>query len=162
MSENRSRGAAHALGVEPSAVSRRIRTLEDRLGASLFERLRSGVRATDAGRHFHDEVRAVLARLDSAVRMIQTAGEGDAGQIDIGVISSLSSRFAGRLIRTFRHDHPDVILNFVEGGHDEHALGFADQSLDVALVLGTPRREGCDSERLWTEPVLVALPSDDR
>ena len=60
------RGAAHALGVEPSAVSRRIRTLEDRLGASLFERLRSGVRATDAGRQFHDEVRAILARLDSA------------------------------------------------------------------------------------------------
>ena len=40
------RGAAAELKVEPSAISRRMRSLEDRLGASLFERNRSGVRLT--------------------------------------------------------------------------------------------------------------------
>ena len=103
----------------------------------------------------------MLARLDSAVRMIQTAGEAGAGQINIGVISSLSSEFAGRLITVFRAESPGVTLNFVEGGHEDHTVGVIDQTLDLALVLGKPRREGCDSERLWTEPVLVALPSDD-
>ena len=155
------RGAAYAFGVEPSMVSRRIRALEDRLGASLFERRRSGVRATDAGRQFQGDVRAVLARLDSAVRMIQTAGQAGVGRIDIGVISSLSSRFAGWLISCFRDSCPGVELTFVEGGYQEHATAIIDGSLDLALVLGTPKLEGCESERLWTEPVLAALPSQD-
>ena len=116
---------------------------------------------TDAGRQFQDEVRAVLARLENAIRMVQAAGEAGVGRIDIGVISSLSSRFAGRLITTFRNDFPGVVLSFVEGGHDDHTLGVTDQTLDLALVLAAPGREGCDSERLWTEPVLVALPTDD-
>lgn len=33
------RAAARVLGIRPSAVSRRVRTLEDALGVSLFERL---------------------------------------------------------------------------------------------------------------------------
>ena len=155
------RGAAQILGVEPSAVSRRIRALEDRLGASLFERHRFGVSATNAGRRFQAEVRLVLEGLASAIRDVRQAGEARLGQLDIGVISSLSSRFLGRLLTTFREDHPEVDINFVEGGQQDHVTGIADRSIDLALVLGSSSQGSPDWVKLWTEPVFAALPSDD-
>ena len=155
------RGAAQILGVEPSAVSRRIRALEDCLGASLFERRRSGVSATNAGRRFQAEVRLVLEGLDSATRNMRQAGEARLGQLDIGVISSLPSRFLGRLLTSFRDDHRDVCFNFVEGGQQEHITGIADRSIDLALVLEASSQGSLDWVKLWTEPVFAALPSDD-
>ena len=45
------RGAARALGVRQSAVSRRVSKLEDALGVSLFERSPRGVRMTNQERY---------------------------------------------------------------------------------------------------------------
>ena len=60
--------AAQVLGVRQSAVSRRVRELEDKLGVSLFERDASGVRLTEAGRRFLDRSRSALAEIDHAVK----------------------------------------------------------------------------------------------
>jgi len=49
------RRVATVLGVRQSAVSRRVRELEDELGVSLFERHHAGVRVTNAGARFLQE-----------------------------------------------------------------------------------------------------------
>lgn len=59
---------ARVLGVRQSAVSRRIRPLEDELGVSLFERRQNGVRLTVAGRRFVERTRAALTEIESAAR----------------------------------------------------------------------------------------------
>ncbi|MCP5231146.1 MAG: LysR family transcriptional regulator, partial [Zoogloeaceae bacterium] len=46
------RKAGRALDIEESAISRRIRDMEDELGASLFQRHAGGVRLTLAGQRF--------------------------------------------------------------------------------------------------------------
>ena len=46
------RKAGAAVGVQESAISRRIRDLEDQLGASLFNRYNGGVHLTFAGERF--------------------------------------------------------------------------------------------------------------
>ena len=155
------RGAATAFGLEPSAVSRRIRSLEDRLGASLFERSRSGVRLTHAGRRFHDDARGAIERVNGAVRSVLTAGRAGNGRVAIGVVGSLSSRYLGQLIGKFRSEYPGVVLSVSEGSNHDHVAAITDKSLDLAFVLGTPRPVGCQSEHLWSESVVVALASDD-
>ncbi len=47
------RAAAH-LGLQPSAVSRRLQSLEEQIDLVLFERRKSGIKTTFAGRHFLD------------------------------------------------------------------------------------------------------------
>ena len=54
------RKAAALLHIQESAVSRRIRDLEDRLGASLFHRHPGGVSLTVAGQRFLRRVRVAL------------------------------------------------------------------------------------------------------
>lgn len=155
------RGAASVLVLEPSAVSRRIRTLEDRLGASLFERTRSGVRLTEAGRLFHHHAVAAKERLEEATRSVQSAGRVGNGRLALGIVGSLSSRFLGQLIRMFRSAHPGVNLTISEGSTHDHLAAIADRSLDLAFVLGKPRSEGFDAQHLWSEPIVAALPAED-
>src|SRR5262249_35216917 len=49
------RRAARVLGTQQSAISRRVRALEDVLGVSLFERNSAGVRPTTAGAQFFEQ-----------------------------------------------------------------------------------------------------------
>ena len=66
--------AAHVLGVRQSAVSRRVRALEDKLGVSLFERDSTGVRLTEAGRRFLERTRPALSEIDHAMKAAASAG----------------------------------------------------------------------------------------
>ena len=59
-------GAAKELGTSQPAVSRHIASLEKRFGKKLFDRSRTGVRLTDAGRSYHDGVVAGLGLIHRA------------------------------------------------------------------------------------------------
>src|SRR5882757_4204213 len=67
--------AASELNVTPSAVSQRIKSLEDMLGVVLFERLPHGLRPTEAARLYLLEIRPAFERLHTASARIsaQTA-----------------------------------------------------------------------------------------
>ena len=56
--------AAEEVCTSQSAVSRHISNLEQRLSTRLFDRSRSGVRLTEAGRRLHDSVAAGLALIE--------------------------------------------------------------------------------------------------
>lgn len=60
------RKAAIAIGVQESAISRRIRDLEDEIGAALFIRSSSGVKLTHAGQLFIARARRALNQINYA------------------------------------------------------------------------------------------------
>ncbi|HEV2605570.1 MAG TPA: LysR family transcriptional regulator [Microvirga sp.] len=153
------RRAAEHLGIEQSALSRRIRGLEDKLGVSLFERHRGGVRLTVAGRRFLEDTRNVLSHLEAAVRTVRAAGYAGEGTLKIGVVVSISSSFLNRLLRVYRAEHPTVAMELVEGEPRAHVADLVGRVLDVAFLTGKPQPQGCDAEHLWHEPILAALPA---
>ncbi|MDW9433657.1 LysR family transcriptional regulator, partial [Sinorhizobium meliloti] len=62
VSEGGFSAGAKRLGIAKSAVSRRIRDLEDRLGARLFDRTTRRIQLTDSGRALHERAVALLER----------------------------------------------------------------------------------------------------
>lgn len=152
------RAAARMLGVQQSAVSRRIRSLEDVLGVSLFERHAGGVRLTTAGIQFFDRVRPALAQLDIAVKAAGAAGRGEDGYLRIGLFSSIATGFLHRLIRDFNEQHPDVALEISEVEMRQCPAFLRKGRLDVAFVMGTPVIPNCETTQLWTERLFAVLP----
>ena len=150
--------AAQVLGVRQSAVSRRVRDLEDNLGVSLFEREATGVRLTEAGRRFLDRSRAALAEIDYAVKSAANAGCGAEGAIRIGILSSLSNGFVRDLLAQYRAEHPEIEIDLVEGPANGHVARISERLLDIAFIFGTPSAPHCDSALLWEARVFVALP----
>jgi DNA-binding transcriptional LysR family regulator len=108
------RQAASVLDVRQSVVSRRVRTLEDQLGVSLFERHRAGVRLTEAGRRFLQQVRGALTELDYAVKSAGDAGRGAEGALRIGIFLAITRGFLRELVRGFVAEHPSVAIDVWE------------------------------------------------
>ena len=151
--------AARILGVRQSAVSRRIRALEDELGVSLFERETNGVRVTIAGQRFFERASAAFAEIDHAVKNAAAAGRGAEGMIRIGVLPSEGPDFLCEVLCAFREAQPGVVFDYFDWPSRKLIAGVMERQIDVAfMVSGTPA-PGCDSETFWSSEICIALPA---
>lgn len=151
------RRAAQTLSVQESAISRRIRDLEDEIGAALFIRHNSGVELTYAGRVFLDRAKKVISHIDHAERDVGAAGRGEQGAVRIGIFSSLASGFLAELLQAYEAGRGGVRLDFIEGGSSDHVPAVQQHRIDVAFLAGMPTADGCDVAHLWNERVYVAM-----
>ena len=70
-------GAAKELGISQPAVSRHIANLETLIGAPLFQRSRTGVTLTEAGRRYHEKIAPGLSLIKTATsEAIQPSAPG--------------------------------------------------------------------------------------
>ena len=71
------RQAATALNIKQSALSRRVRHLEEQLGVLLFERSSGGVRLTPAGASMAQAARRLFEEIDDMIKASQLADRGE-------------------------------------------------------------------------------------
>lgn len=156
------RRAAAALGVKQSTLSRRVRQLEEELGVSLFERSSGGVRATAAGGDVVRTARRLLKQTDRMVSTAKSAGRGEAGEITIGVCTSLSAGKLRAVVAGYLQASPHVAINMVERSRARLLDGLRAGDLDIIIVVGETREHGGPSMLLWSERIIVALPLGHR
>lgn len=154
------RGAAAALGVQESAISRRIRDLEVWLGTVLFVRTHSGVHLTDAGKQFVKRGRKAMSHIRLARSEATAIGQGADGQVRIGILSSLASGFLSDLIQAFGARYRGVQMTFIDGNPTQHVAAVRQHQLDVTFVIGASRWRGCRSQHFWSERVFAVLPTN--
>jgi DNA-binding transcriptional LysR family regulator len=152
------RRAAGVLGVRQSAVSRRVRDLEDEIGVSLFERNHAGVRVTNAGARFLQQAREALLQLDQAVKTAGAAGSGAVGELSIGILSSVATGYLRDLIKVYGAQHSKVAIRILEGAAADHVMAVRKRQLDVAFIVDTTDPAGCELAPLWSERIFVVLP----
>ena len=126
------RKAGIALAVQESAISRRIRDLEDRLGASLCHRHNGGVKLTMAGRNFLDQTRVAMKHLGDGVTDVGAIDRSESGHLRVGIFSSLSSGFLHELFRAYDVDLKSVRIDFSDGNPTEHIAAVRMHQIDVA------------------------------
>ena len=81
------RAAANRLHVAQPALSAQIKSLEEELGSTLFERTTRKVELTPAGRVFLEEAKKVIAAARHAQERVQQASAGLVGTIRLGIIA---------------------------------------------------------------------------
>jgi DNA-binding transcriptional LysR family regulator len=157
-SQHRSlRQAAEALNIRQSTLSRRLRDMEARLGAQLFERTNGGTRPTIAGREFLASARRILADTDAALRKLKTRSRGEDGLLSIGIYASLS---AGNMFATLldhRRAFPAVEVHTVDGSHDQLLCALTSNTIDVAVMTNNRSGWGDRILPLWSERVIAAV-----
>lgn len=152
------RRAAEALELSQSTVSRRILSLERRLGLLLFERNRTGARPTPAGEQFIRDAAFGAHHLQQAVADLRQMRCGRRGRVRVGVTASLGSRFLITLLSDFRARFPGVEVQFQEASSHTNAASVSGGRLDAAIVSGRLRLPQCATRELWQERIYVALP----
>lgn len=152
------RRAAEALHLKQSTLSRSIRQMEMRLGISLFERTRVGVRPTTAGAELLRSARRVLEELDTISAAAVAAGRGETGRLTIGFYTSLSAGNLRAMLVDYRHRYPQVETRIVQDSRVQLLAGVRSGSVDVAFITGDPNGRNGPTMALWSERILVALP----
>src|SRR5438552_2606801 len=102
--------AAATLHLSQPAISRRLHLLEHELGAPLFERIRSGVVLTDAGRAFLPHAEALLASMHDGIDAVSGLRRADRGTVTLAVVGTLASTTLTDRLRRFREAHPAIDL----------------------------------------------------
>jgi DNA-binding transcriptional LysR family regulator len=122
--------AAAKLGLNASALTRRVASLEDELGVALLERNHSGVRLTSGGASVVVEARRTLADLDALTQAARCNGLGKAGEFQLGVrIPPIGEPLRGLLARWHSY-HPSVGLTLHE--MTDHELHLAIETRRLA------------------------------
>lgn len=104
-------GAADELFLSQSAVSKQIRALEESLGVTLFVRLNRGLVLTELGRVYLDEVRPILAMLQSASARLSERGNAPR-TLTLRVLVTLGDRWLLPRFADFARRHPGIHVQF--------------------------------------------------
>ncbi|HZR73474.1 LysR family transcriptional regulator [Bradyrhizobium sp.] len=150
--------AASLLGVKTSTLSRRIHELEARLGVSLFQRHRHGVRPTNAGKVFLENLQRIESDLGSALVNARAGGRGESGSLRIGLYVSLSTGPLRDVLLAYAEQFPDIEISVVDESRRYLLERLNSGALDIIVVNGQVRHGAFDILPLWTEDILVAMP----
>ena len=148
-------GAAANLHLTQTAVSARIRVLEDQLDRPLFVRNKAGARLTPAGERFHRFATTLVQVWERARHQVAVPG-GREQAVAIGGEHSLWNPLVRDWLMWMRRECADVAVRVQIDTPDRLLEQVQDGVLDLALVYAPPRRPGVVAE-LLIEEQLVAV-----
>ena len=154
--------AAAGLGIAQSALSHQVATLEEELGAPLFERTSRRVRLTPAGEALLPRARSVLAELDRLRTDVVAASGAVEGRLRIGTIPTLPDLRLHEVLLALRRAHPGIRASVTVHSSEITLAQVAAGTLDAGLAgfpLDAPPR-GVEAEVLATEPHVAVLGAD--
>lgn len=146
--------AAAELHTVQSNVTARVRQLEDKLGASLFERHSRGVALTEAGRRLLPYAQQIKLLLDDARRAVADTGT-PSGKLIIGSLETTAAMRLSPLLSQYIAIYPQVDLVLRTGTTCElidHVLG---NRVEGAFVCGPVDHPELDSEAVFHEELVL-------
>ena len=147
--------AARACGMTPSAVSKLVSRLEERLGARLLNRSTRQLQLTAEGCGLYERGRQVLAALDEAERC---AGVQDVprGKIRVNANVPFGQHFLLPLAPLFLERYAEVTLDIVL---TDEVVDILEQRTDVAVRAGPLKSSSLLARKLGqTRMAIVAAP----
>ena len=133
--------AARELGLVPSAVTYRVRQMEDALDALLFDRTSRQARLTAAGMELLREGERLLAEVDAVANRVRRVATGWESQLTLAVDTVICAATVMELAHTFFEVAPQTRLRLrdeaLSGTLECLVSGQADLALGVSLETST-------------------------
>ena len=143
--------AARDIGLTPSALSKLVTRLEDRLGARLLHRTTRHVSLTHEGARYREHARDVLERLAVADQLFQERQPRVTGRLSIDVPTRIARRVLIPALPEMLSRHPGLAIH---PGASDRAINLIEQGVDAVVRVGArsdatrcarePDREGDD------------------
>lgn len=149
-------GAARALGIAKSAVSRQVAQLEEDLGARLLHRTTRSLQLTDAGAALHGHAEQLAETLRDAERAVAELQSEPRGRLRLTAPVELAPLLAP-LLTGFMQRYPRVQI---EASLNSRVVDLVQEGFDVAIRGGAPGSESLIGKHLGpSRRALVASPS---
>ena len=147
-------GAALNLNITQTAVSARIRVLEEQLDRPVFVRNKAGARLTPAGSQFLRFATTLVQVWERARRSVALP-PGREMVITLGAELSLWDPLLRHWLLWMRRECADLAVNVQVGTSEQLMEQVQDGTLDAAVLYGAPRRPGVVAELLFEEKLVL-------
>jgi DNA-binding transcriptional LysR family regulator len=148
--------AARELGLTPSALSKLVTRLEDRLGARLLQRSTRRLHLTPEGEAFYLRSRKILVDIEAAENEVVQAGVLPRGLLRVHCGSAFGMHQLAPAIPVFLSRYPDVKLELTI---DDQAPGNLEEGIDLAIRIGALDESSMVARRICNlERVICAAP----
>jgi DNA-binding transcriptional LysR family regulator len=147
--------AARTLDLSPSAVSKLIARLEERIGTRLLARTTRLLRLTEEGEAYHRAALGVLQDLNDAE---QAAASGAVrGRVRVNASLPFGTMFVAPSIPQFLARHPDLIVDL---SFTDDVVNLLEQKADIAIRMGNLPDSAMIARKLGqSRRVVCAAPS---
>lgn len=150
-------GAARALGLPPSSVSRRIAAMEAHLGVKLFKRTTREVLLTDAGRAYAASVARILQELQEAELTVGRMAQVPEGDLRIESRPGLAAWLLAPLLPRFLSLYPGIQVDLRLTNDTLETLS---PGTDVGIRYGLARPSSLMTRKLvTTRQAVYAAPA---
>lgn len=149
--------AAEALSISQSALSQKVRQLEDELGAQLFDRSGRVVQLTDFGSVYLDFARRAHSDLLTAQRALNDVHDLSRGQLRIGFTPTFTEYLIAPVIEHFHEQYPGVVIEMTEMSLDAVETALCDDQVDLAFGFVDVRSDDIEAQTLFTERLMLVV-----
>jgi len=151
--------AAAALRVSQPAVSARIRSLEDSLGVTLFERVRSHLLLSPAGKALRPHAEQILRAVGLARQAVHELQPGSGGALRIAAATSICTYFLPDVMKDYQAGNSKVMMSLRSGNSHEVLKMVLDGEADIGIARSLNHPE-VETMTLRDDPlILVGHPS---
>ena len=125
--------AADDLGITPSALSKLVTRIEDRLGVRLLTRTTRKLALTSEGDVFVGRAREILAAIEAAEAEVTAASQLPRGHLRVSVGTALAKKILGPALPVFLRHYPEIT---VELQVSDRQIDLVAEQVDVAIRSG--------------------------
>jgi DNA-binding transcriptional LysR family regulator len=125
--------AARKLKLSPSAITRLVAALEERLGARLLQRTTRSVTLTDAGTRYLDRVRRILADVEEAERAAESERMRPSGRLVVSAPLGFGRLHVSPVMTAYLKRYPDVAA---ELRLEDRMISLVEDGVDLAVRIG--------------------------
>lgn len=156
--------AAELCSVSQPALSQQIHALEAVCRASLFDRLKRGVRLTPFGREFVDLAQKAIECADAVDAFLAGQHGAPARPLRFGLIPTIAPYLLPDIFPALQAALPDLRFAVSENRTDALVDALSDGTLDLALIASEPRPGGPQLAvaPLFPDPFVLATSPDER
>ena len=148
--------AARECCMTPSAVSKLVQRLEERLGVRLINRSTRQLQLTPEGCAFHERAARILADIDDAERQA-AAGDVPAGRVRINASASFSTHVLMPLLPELLSAYPDLSVDIIQ---TDAVVDLMAERVDIAVRAGPLKASRLIARKLGsTSMTIVGAPS---
>ncbi len=141
--------AARELNVSETAISRKIRLLEEHFNCALFVRGHRSVQLTDQGRKLLAGITAPLQMLEQTAQSLHSAPRP--GTVRLAATNSVAALWLLPRLPRFQKSHPDITISLFSSDLDKECLS---EPFDLTILRGEGRWPGYRAVRLFGETVF--------
>jgi DNA-binding transcriptional LysR family regulator len=150
--------AARKLQLSPSAVSKLVTRLEDRLGTRLLVRTTRSLQLTPEGEVYLERAQRILAEIEETERMVAAGGAAiPRGRLRVSASVAFGVGFVVPLIPDFLTTYPEIELDV---SLTDSVIDIVGERADIAIRAGTLRDSSLKARKLLeSRRVVVASPN---